>query len=85
MKLYYRQCELPLGCWELNSGPLEEHPMLLTPEPSLQALRLIFKLSQFYKEVAIGLTQSELRVLGLMVVPEMMLVDVTVPTLAGGC
>jgi hypothetical protein len=26
------------GCWELNSGPLEEQPMLLTAEPSLQLL-----------------------------------------------
>jgi hypothetical protein len=29
-------CEPPCGCWELNSGPLEEYPMLLTAEPSLQ-------------------------------------------------
>jgi hypothetical protein len=29
-------CELPYGCWELNSGPLEEQPVLLTAEPSLQ-------------------------------------------------
>jgi hypothetical protein len=21
-------CELPCGCWELNSGPLEEHTVL---------------------------------------------------------
>jgi hypothetical protein len=25
------QCD----CWELNSGPLEEQPVLLTSEPSL--------------------------------------------------
>ena len=25
-----------LGFWELNSGPLEEEPVLLTAEPSLQ-------------------------------------------------
>jgi hypothetical protein len=24
------------GCWELNSGPLEEQSMLLPAEPSLQ-------------------------------------------------
>lgn len=24
------------GCWELNSGPLEEHSVLLTTGPSLQ-------------------------------------------------
>ena len=29
-------CEPPCGCWELNSGPLEEQTMLLTSEPSLQ-------------------------------------------------
>ena len=29
-------CDLPGGCWELNSGPLEEQSGLLTPEPSLQ-------------------------------------------------
>ena len=29
-------CEPPCGCWELNSGPLEEQSGLLTAEPSLQ-------------------------------------------------
>ena len=29
-------CELPCGCWELNSGPLEEQPVHLTAEPSHQ-------------------------------------------------
>jgi hypothetical protein len=29
-------CEPPCGCWELNSGPLEEQPVSLTTEPSLQ-------------------------------------------------
>ena len=29
-------CEPPCGCWELNSGPLEEQAVLLTSEPSLQ-------------------------------------------------
>ena len=28
--------EPPCGCWELNSGPLEDQPVLLTSEPSLQ-------------------------------------------------
>jgi hypothetical protein len=28
--------ELPCVCWELNSGPLEEQPVRLTAEPSLQ-------------------------------------------------
>jgi hypothetical protein len=29
-------CEPQCGCWELNSGPLEEQSVLLTIEPSLQ-------------------------------------------------
>jgi hypothetical protein len=29
-------CEPPCGCWELNSGLLEEQSVLLTTEPSLQ-------------------------------------------------
>jgi hypothetical protein len=28
--------EPPCGCWDLNSGPLEEQSVLLTVEPSLQ-------------------------------------------------
>jgi hypothetical protein len=30
-------CESPCGCWELNLGPLEEHPMLPTSEPSISS------------------------------------------------
>jgi hypothetical protein len=29
-------CKLPSGCWELNLRPLEEQPLFLTAEPSLQ-------------------------------------------------
>jgi hypothetical protein len=29
-------CEPPCGCWDLNSGPLEEQSVLLTAEPSHQ-------------------------------------------------
>jgi hypothetical protein len=32
-------CAPQCGCWELNSGPLEEQPVLLTAEPSLQHMR----------------------------------------------
>jgi hypothetical protein len=35
-------CEPPCGCWELNSGPLEEQSVLLTTEPSLQSSQLYF-------------------------------------------
>jgi hypothetical protein len=30
-------CESPCGCWELNSGPLEEQSVLITTELSLQS------------------------------------------------
>jgi hypothetical protein len=40
-------CEPPCGCWEINSGPLEEQPVLLTTEPSLQLPQLLAE-SQFY-------------------------------------
>jgi hypothetical protein len=36
-------CEPPCGCWELNSGPLEEQPVLVTIEPSLQPQALFSK------------------------------------------
>ena len=29
-------CEPLCGCWDLNSGPLDEESVLLAPEPSLQ-------------------------------------------------
>jgi hypothetical protein len=31
-------CEPPCGFWELNLGLLEEQPVLLTAEPSLQPI-----------------------------------------------
>jgi hypothetical protein len=39
-------CEPPCGCWELNSGPLEEQPVLLTSEPSFQSPFSALKQSQ---------------------------------------
>jgi hypothetical protein len=48
-------CEPPCDCWDLNSGPLEEQPVLLTTEPFLQpnnnflkrlfGLQIMFRLS----------------------------------------
>ena len=35
-------CELPCDWWDLNLGPLEEQPVLLTAEPSLQPLLFYF-------------------------------------------
>jgi hypothetical protein len=39
-------CELPCGCWELNPGHLEEQPVLLTPEPSVQPHISVFVVSE---------------------------------------
>jgi hypothetical protein len=36
-------CEPPCGCWELNSGSLEEQSLLLTPEPSQPHYFLVLK------------------------------------------
>jgi hypothetical protein len=35
-------CKPPCGCWELNSGPLEEQLVLLTAEPSVQSTMFEF-------------------------------------------
>jgi hypothetical protein len=35
--------EPPCGCWELNSGSLEEQSVLSTSEPSLQSCTMFFK------------------------------------------
>ena len=38
------QMVVSTGFWELNSGPLEEQPILLTSEPSLQtASHILFR------------------------------------------
>ena len=36
-------CELPCGCWVLNSGPLKKLSVLLTTEPSLQPSRCFLR------------------------------------------
>ena len=36
-------CESSCGCWELNSGPLEEQSVLLGTEPSLQPAPMFLK------------------------------------------
>jgi hypothetical protein len=40
-------CDPTCGCWELNQGLLEEQPMLLTTEPTLQP-NLFFFFSPFW-------------------------------------
>ena len=41
-------CEPPCGCWDLNLGPLEEHSVLLTTEPSHQPNAGFLKLGTCY-------------------------------------
>jgi hypothetical protein len=41
-------CEPPFACWELNSGPLEEQPVLLNTEPRMSpALEALFLIVTF--------------------------------------
>jgi hypothetical protein len=42
-------CKLPCGYWGLNPGPLEEQPVLLTTEPSLQPPRSINILNAIFR------------------------------------
>lgn len=35
-------CEPSCECWKENSGPLEEHPVFLTPQPSLHSRKFYF-------------------------------------------
>jgi hypothetical protein len=44
--------ELPCGCWELNTGPLEEQAVLMTAEPSLQTIHLTGKEAEVHKRQA---------------------------------
>ena len=37
-------CELPCGCWDLNPGPLEEQPVFLSAESSLQPKVIVLDL-----------------------------------------
>jgi hypothetical protein len=41
-------CEPLCGCWDLNSGPLEEQSVLLPSEPSLQPLVFIFNKGELF-------------------------------------
>ena len=44
--LITNSCESPCGSQELNSGPLEEQPVLLTTEPSPQPLKCTFMIKK---------------------------------------
>ena len=52
--------EPPCGCWELNSGPLEEQPVLLTAEPSLQPKDLFYVIRAFKDGILMGSAQRKL-------------------------
>ena len=41
-------CEPPCGCWDLNSGPLEEQSVLLPAEPSRQPTKRHFWNKKIY-------------------------------------
>jgi hypothetical protein len=51
-------CEPPCGCWELNSGPLEEQSVLLTAEPSLQPVMGILPTCLFVHHIHAWYLQS---------------------------
>ena len=44
-------CEPPCGCWDLNSGPLEEQSLLLTSKPSLQPNPFSFLIFYYCPEI----------------------------------
>jgi hypothetical protein len=46
-------CKPPCGCWELNSGPMEEQSVLLTTKPSLYRY---FTFSKWFTQVNIWAT-----------------------------
>jgi hypothetical protein len=50
-------CEPPCGCWDLNSGPLEEQSELLPAEPSRQPDSQIFTRKKNRDESAAGTVQ----------------------------
>jgi hypothetical protein len=60
--------EPPCGCWELNSGPLEEQSVLLTAEPSLQLHNQHFD-SQFEYSDAEKLFSSTRALLSIELLP----------------
>ena len=51
-------CEPPCGCWDLNSGPLEEQSVLLTPEPSLQPVTSFLYVSVFCLHACISVLSA---------------------------
>ena len=63
-------CEPPFGGWELNLGPLEEQPVLLTSEPSPQPFPPSFILEcNLYEQGMLNTRESEQCTLTLTVFP----------------
>jgi hypothetical protein len=52
--------EPPCGCWELERSRLEEQPLLLTTEPSLQPQELSFKTGPTLKIRAVGSLHTQM-------------------------
>jgi hypothetical protein len=62
-------CELPHGCWDLNSGPLEEQSVFLTAEPVIKRGSSVLKESSCYmlaeskwRSFSLSLSPSRVRV-----------------------
>jgi hypothetical protein len=49
-------CESPCGCWELNTEPLEEQPVLLTSVISLAPVKTMFRYLElkYYKSLPLN-------------------------------
>jgi len=58
-------CEPPCGCWELNSGPLQEQSALLTAEPSLQPQYFGFSIPLFISPCSFEGTESAMPLIPL--------------------
>ena len=56
-------CKPSCGCWELNSGPLEEKSVLLANEPSLQSRFLSFQCIKLLKNGPMVLESYDLTLL----------------------
>jgi hypothetical protein len=54
-------CEPPCGCWELNSGPLEES-VFLTAEPSLQSAYELLYTLDIHTECLMLMSQDMIRI-----------------------
>ena len=53
-KMTLDSCELPSGCWELNSGPSEDRWMLLTTRSALQPANQLHKEKSLVSLTALG-------------------------------